>query len=184
MDTTRKARLVRGLACACCALVLGVLALALAPQRADAATFSVKTMYRLYNPNSGEHFYTSNENEARSVEASGWTYEGIAWYAPVVSWTRVYRLYNPYVGDHHYTTDRGERDALMAVGWKSEGLGWYSDDAHGIPLYRQYNPNAVTGSHNYTASIDENNALVALGWRAEGIGWYGCVPPADATATE
>ena len=72
----------------------------------------------------------------------------------------------------------------MAIGWKSEGLGWYSDDAHGIPLYRQYNPNAVTGSHNYTASIDENNALVALGWRAEGIGWYGCVPPADATATE
>lgn len=184
MDTTKTAAIVRGLVRVCCVVTLGVLALAIVPSKAEAATFSVKTMYRLYNPNSGEHFYTASESEAAAVEQAGWNYEGIAWYAPVVSWTRVYRLYNPNAGDHHYTTSRAERDMLMSIGWNSEGLGWYSDDAHGIPLYRQYNPNATTGSHNYTSSIAENNYLVSLGWHAEGIGWYGCIPPADETGTE
>ncbi|MDO4404607.1 MAG: leucine-rich repeat domain-containing protein [Atopobiaceae bacterium] len=38
-------------------------------------------MYRLYNPNSGEHFYTASEKERDSVVAAGWKYEGKAWYA-------------------------------------------------------------------------------------------------------
>ena len=140
-------------------------------------TFSVMSgvdaMYRLYNPNSGEHFYTANEEERDNVIAAGWNYEGIGWYAPESSNTPVYRLYNPYAGDHHYTTDVEERDMLKRVGWRDEGTGWYSDDAHAVPLYRQYNPNQFACNHNYTTDKDENDYLVSLGWRAEGIGWYG-----------
>jgi hypothetical protein len=130
-------------------------------------------MYRLYNPNSGEHFYTAGEVERNTLMSLGWSYEGIGWYAPSSSKTPVYRLYNPNSGDHHYTTSAGERNALRQAGWSFEGIGWYSDDAMGVPLYRQYNPNATTGSHNYTTSKAENDALVAAGWVAEGIGWYG-----------
>lgn len=130
------------------------------------------SMYRLYNPNSGEHFYTGSVAERVHLVRIGWRNEGIGWYAPLASSTPVYRLYNPNAGDHHYTASKTERDYLISVGWNDEGIGWYSDDAKAVSLYRQYNPNAKTGSHNYTVSKGENDQLVGLGWHAEGIGWY------------
>lgn len=39
-------------------------------------------MYRLYNPNSGEHFYTASVAERDTVKKAGWRYEGIGWQAP------------------------------------------------------------------------------------------------------
>ena len=131
------------------------------------------TMYRLYNRNSGEHFYTADVEERNGLKTLGWEFEGIAWYAPSTSSTPVYRLYNPNAGDHHYTTDAGERDGLQALGWVYEKVGWYSNEGNGVPIYRQYNPNAATGSHNYTSDVTENNTLGTLGWNLEGIGWYG-----------
>lgn len=130
------------------------------------------TMYRMYNPNSGEHFYTANSHEKDNLFSVGWEYEGIGWIAPGSSNTPVYRLYNPNAGDHHYTTSKGERDSLVAAGWRSEGTGWYSDDSKTVPLYRQYNPNAKSGTHNYTTNKGENDSLCSIGWRGEGIGWY------------
>ena len=135
---------------------------------------ATQQMYRLYNPNSGEHFYTAKAKERDALKGVGWVYEGVGWTAPVESNTPVYRLYNRIAGDHHYTMKAGERDALLKInGWVDEGIGWYSDDAKGTPLYRQYNPNAVTGSHNYTTNAGERDFLVANGWIDEGIGWYG-----------
>ena len=130
-------------------------------------------MYRLYNPNSGEHFYTASAGERDHLVKVGWRYEGIGWYAPEWSHNPVYRLYNANAGDHHYTMSAAERDMLIKVGWRYEGIGWYSDDAKGVALYRQYNPNARAGSHNYTTNKAENDMLVRVGWKAEGIGWYG-----------
>ena len=129
-------------------------------------------MYRLYNPNSGEHFYTSSLSERNNVIKAGWRYEGIAWYAPLQG-DPVYRLYNPVAGDHHYTTSSSERDKVVSAGWIYEGVCWYSSPNGEVPLYRVYNPNAWTGTHHYTASTNERDNLVRLGWRDEGIGWYG-----------
>ena len=130
-------------------------------------------MHRLYNPNSGEHFYTGNAKEKDELVKLGWRYEGTGWYAPETSNSPVYRLYNPNGGDHHYTLKAEERDALVKAGWKDEGTGWYSDDAKTVPIYREYNPNAYSCNHNYTANKNEHDALVKIGWRDEGIGWYG-----------
>ncbi len=130
-------------------------------------------MYRLYNPNSGEHFYTANATEKDNLVSLGWKYEGVGWKAPATSNTPVYRVYNPNAGDHHYTTNKAEIDFLVSVGWNDEGIGWYSDDAKSVALYRQYNPNAVTGAHNFTSSKGENDWLVSVGWKDEGIGCYG-----------
>ena len=132
-----------------------------------------EAMHRLYNPYSGEHFYTASSYERDSLSSIGWSYEGVGWVAPRQSNTPVYRLYNPYGGDHHYTLSAEERDWLVGLGWCYEGVGWYSDDARGVPLYRQYNPYATSGTHNYTTSKVENDMLVSVGWNAEGIGWYG-----------
>ena len=82
-------------------------------------------MYRLYNPNSGEHFYTQNVAEKNNLVSKGWKYEGIGWNGPT-SGNPVYRLYNPNAGDHHYTLHAYEKDNLIKKGWKYEGLAWYA----------------------------------------------------------
>lgn len=129
-------------------------------------------MYRLYNPNSGEHFYTESKREKDRLVKAGWNYEDIGWIAPKTG-DPVYRLYNENAGDHHYTMSGKERDSLIREGWKDEGVGWYSAPADtGTPLYRLYNPNAVAGSHHYTQSLHEVNSLIGVGWNYEGIAWY------------
>ena len=112
---------------------------------------TTNAMYRLYNPNSGEHFYTANFVEAKNIINAGWKYEMVGWNAPTTG-VPVYRLYNPNVGDHHYTLNASERDMLVNIGWRYEGIGWYSDVQKSVKLYRAYNPNAKSGSHNYTTN--------------------------------
>lgn len=55
------------------------------------------SIYRLYNPVSGEHFYTSVNNESEHLKSLGWRYEGIGWVSPSKG-NPVYRLYNSYNG--------------------------------------------------------------------------------------
>lgn len=129
-------------------------------------------MWRLYNPNSGEHFYTSNTDERNNVYNHGWRMEGYGWCAPSESTNPVYRMYNPNAGDHHYTLDVNERDVLVTKGWRYEGVGWYSDDNQTVPVYREYNPNARTGTHNFTTNMEEHVNLISAGWIDEGVAWY------------
>lgn len=131
-----------------------------------------RVMNRLYNPNSGEHFYTSNPTETSCLAQLGWITEGSGWMSPV-SGTPVYRLYNSNAGDHHYTMSLRERDYLIEAGWSDEGIGWYSSSSEATPVYRLYNPNAKTGAHHYTTDFDEYTRLAKLGWKQESIAWYG-----------
>nr|MDK8214101.1 mannosyl-glycoprotein endo-beta-N-acetylglucosamidase [Enterococcus faecalis] len=50
-------------------------------------------VYRLYNPNAGDHHYTPHVSEKNNLVKVGWRYEGISWYSPS-SGTPLYRLYN------------------------------------------------------------------------------------------
>ena len=131
-------------------------------------------MQRLYNPNTGEHFYTGSEEERDMLVEAGWNYEGIAWHAPVKVGAPIYRVYNPNSGDHHYTGSEVERDHLVSLGWQYEGVAWNTLGQTNSPQYRLYNPNADIGSHHYTGSEEERDYLVSLGWKYEGIAWYGC----------
>jgi hypothetical protein len=128
-------------------------------------------MYRLYNPNSGEHFYTKDETEKNNLYDDGWGYEGIGWEAPSAG-DPVYRLYNAVGGEHHYTLDASERDMLVRNGWNYESIGWYSSTDKKYTLYRQYNPNQYACNHNYTLSTAERDSLISKGWHDEGIAWY------------
>ncbi len=143
---------------------------------ADAANSKVTTgtylTYRVYNPNSGEHFWTKNYNEVDHNVGLGWKFEEDGWVAPDESGDPVYRLYNPNAGDHHYTMKEVERDYLVSIGWNDEGIAWYSAGPSGKPLYRLYNPNAKCGSHHYTLDESEKNWLETQGWTYEGIAWY------------
>ncbi|GFH40390.1 serine hydrolase [Lactococcus insecticola] len=144
---------------------------------ADEPSPAVKTVlvYRLYNPNSGEHFYTTSSAERNSlVYNSKWEYEGIGWVAPENSSVPVYRLYNKNAGDHFYTLDANEKNSLVKKGWRYEGINFYSyTDNKNVPLLRAYNPNAKkAGSHNYTTNQAEQNNLIKVGWKNENVGWY------------
>lgn len=131
-----------------------------------------KELYRLYNPNSGEHFYTLSSTERTALVKAGWKDENRAWVTPESEGQPVYRLYNPNASDHHYTLDRKERDYLIQAGWKDEGISFRTESEYGQSVYRLYNPNAKSGSHHYTLSSKERDALVKAGWKDEGTAFY------------
>lgn len=120
-------------------------------------------VYRVFNPNTGWHHYTSSLGEKKHLVSLGWKDEGIAWEAGHNE--PVYRLYNPNSGRHFFTTNVAEHNHLVYLGWKSEGVAFHSGD--NLNVYRLYNPN--TGEHFYTTNHLERRHLVYLGWRDEGV---------------
>ena len=83
-------------------------------------------MHRLYNPYTGEHFYTADTAERDHLTGLGWRYEGVGWKAPAKSSTPVYRLYNQGQGgapNHRYTTDLLVRSQMLAQNYAAEGYG-------------------------------------------------------------
>ncbi|MCT1185443.1 cell surface protein [Lactococcus lactis] len=131
-------------------------------------------LYRVYNPNNGEHLYTKNLNEVISLTKVGWNYEGVNSQQPATG-NAVYRLYNPNSGEHFYTLSSYERDSLVKAGWRYEQISFYSDPAKHTAIYRLFNPNTKGKqiSHFYTSSSAERDSLVKVGWRYEQISWYG-----------
>jgi hypothetical protein len=128
----------------------------------------------MFNPKTGEHFYTASDAERDDLKGKGWSYEGVAFYVPKKSKTPVWRLFNPATGEHYYTTDTDERDKLLKEGWNDEGVAWYAaDDATGKAMYRLFDPKAnPVASHHFTSSEKERQDLIAAGWADEGVGFY------------
>ena len=73
-------------------LALGTVAVAQEVSAAEQTT----SIYRLYNKNTGEHFYTQSRTEQLNAIIAGWNNEGIGWVAPSYSNSPVYRVYNPH----------------------------------------------------------------------------------------
>ncbi|MFV0528716.1 MAG: InlB B-repeat-containing protein [Lachnospiraceae bacterium] len=129
-------------------------------------------VFCLYNPNSGEHFYTITASERDEVIAAGWKYEGISWIA-ALDGHPVFRVYNTVTGEHIFSMDTKERDRLLALGWKDEGIGFYSDVEKKHEILRCYNPNGEPAAqHHYTLSKAERDNLVKAGWIYEGLAWF------------
>lgn len=130
-------------------------------------------IYRLYNPNTGEHFYTAAAAEKNALASGGWNYEGTGWVAPN-SGKAVYRVYNPNAvgGDHYYTESKGEAEVLVKLGWHWDNNAKPVFYAGGkTKVYVAYNPNAKSGSHNYTTAAAEQNSLLKVGWKFGATAW-------------
>lgn len=139
------------------------------------ASSQVQTVivYRLYNPCTGEHLYTTDAHEKDVLyQKHGWGYEGIGWYAPSTG-EKVYRLYQPGLDNHLYTTDVNEVNVLTSkYGWMKDNNGeaiFYSGGTVGI--HRVYNPN-LSGMHHMTTDVNEYNTLPKFGWKQEGLKLY------------
>lgn len=123
-----------------------------------AADKNSSPVYRLYNPNSGDHHYTTSAGEKNALVKAGWKDEGIGWYSEQKNGKPVYRLYNPHAktGSHHYTLNAGERNALVKAGWKAEGIGWYAANEN-TPK-----DDAAEVNKKYAPKHDYSNASVLM----------------------
>jgi uncharacterized delta-60 repeat protein len=75
-------------------------------------------IYRLYNPNTGKHYYTLNLLERDNLQTIGWRYESIEGFmfdTQVANTTPIYRLYNTATGTHLYTHDLNVKNAILAA---------------------------------------------------------------------
>ena len=138
-----------------------------------AAVYTVETIsgsqvvYRLFNPSTGEHLFTTAVHEVNVVSGSwGWTYEGSGWVAPAPSSETlpVFRLFQASTNQHLYTTDTNEMRVLTTqYGWVYDNNGqplFYSGGD--IPIYRLFNVWSL--QHHYTTSSNENSVLPTKGW--------------------
>lgn len=126
-------------------------------------------VYRLYNPNSGLHHFTSSVEEANVLAGLGWVYEG----APISTkggTVQQYVLYNPFNGAHLVTSDEHEVVLLACTGWILEGYAFVTP-RKGTKFYRLYNPH--NGDHIYTSDTKEIDTCVTAGWAEEGLAFYG-----------
>ena len=145
-----------------------------APSRADGEAIEPQfaSMYRLYNPYTHEHLFTTDAAEKDNLVSLGWNFENVTGKVYMHGEKGgVYRLYNPYTHEHLFTTDAAEKDNLVSLGWNFEGITgkvYMHGEKGGV--YRLYNPN--TGEHHYTTKEDEVAACVKAGWRNEGVKFF------------
>ena len=138
--------------------------------------YALHAMYRLYNPYTHEHLFTTDAAEKDNLVSLGWNFEGITGKVYMHGEKGgVYRLYNPTTGEHHYTTKEDEVAACVKAGWKNEGVKFFSAldaDRQTVGMVSMYNPYEKKFYHHYTSDADEIAKMVKDGWRKEEIKWY------------
>jgi hypothetical protein len=75
-------------------------------------------IFRMYNPNSGRHYYTASGGERDSLKGVGWVYEkdeGFVHASAQAGTAEVFRLYNTNSGVHLYTARADEKDLILAL---------------------------------------------------------------------
>ena len=139
-------------------------------------------IYRLYNANTSDHFLTvSEEQRDQAVSNYGYTYEKVAYNAPVNSSTPVYSMVCPGTSEHIYSMDLNDLQSWCAAHpeyYMQDGGKpvFYSADAlTGTAVYQFFNTNQTVdkASHMFvTEGSDDYNTLVAWGWQNDGVKFY------------
>lgn len=127
-------------------------------------------MYRLYNPYSHEHLFSTDTCERNYLIRIGWKDEGIVGAVSMFGTEGgVYRLYNATTGEHHYTSDTDELKRCVDAGWQNEGIMFYSQGD--VKMVSMYNPYEKKFYHHYTSDEDEIAKMVKAGWKREEVKW-------------
>ena len=86
-------------------------------------------VYRLFNPSSGDHFFTTDINEKNVAAGGGYRVEGVMGAASTSASENteaVLRYFNPQSGQHFFTSNQNEANTLADQGYVSEGVGFYA----------------------------------------------------------
>jgi uncharacterized protein (TIGR03437 family) len=149
--------------------------------------------YRLYDPYSRSHHYTTDLNEYNVLGTRGYVQEGVSsvvYAAPGtvggVALVPYYRIYIPAGFSHHWTTDRYEYQTLIYfvgtyVGEGIDGFLFPQQVSQTVAWNRLvFLAQAFPPIHHWTADAYETKVLTSSGaWKQEGIdGWVYPPPPA------
>lgn len=137
---------------------------------------SKTALYRLFNPVTGAHYYTTSAAERNSFRTAGWSDEHIAGFVlsrREAGHVPFYRLFHPGSRDWLYTWRTDERDHVIKnAGYQLRGIAGYvmpraSDGT--TPLYRLFS--GRSGKHFYTIfNTEAVRAEEADGYTREGDG--------------
>ena len=141
---------------------------------------SLTNWYRLYDPFTSSHHFTTDLNEYNMLMARGFTGEGAigqAYNAPNGSAQPFYRIYIMPAQTHFWTTDRNEYLTLILNRgyYSGEGIDPFllATSAGGaIPDYRLLYCCATPPNHFWTTDANEHTTLQQRGWSSEGIVGY------------
>ncbi|KAG4072235.1 hypothetical protein HA402_005957 [Bradysia odoriphaga] len=167
--------------------VVAALMLKPVPLSADRCLEDLVTLYRLFNPNSDDHFYTTSLEEANiAANTLGYNFEQSPGLVSTTSsdcecgnsFAPVYRLYRPgSKADHFYTLSESEADnAVTNLGYNREGIAFYCvhslmmDCDASLSFHRYWRGTGSGTDHFYTTDFDEGNRnVIALGGQYEGV---------------
>jgi hypothetical protein len=131
-------------------------------------------LHRSWNPQTGDHFYTTDASESRNAARLGYQAEGTEGCLttrPLL--VPLYRMFHVQVHDHFYTTSAEEKDRARSLGYVEEGIEGYCSASRlpgTEPLYRLFN--AQVHDHFYTTSAAERDRALGLGYVEEEIPCY------------
>lgn len=152
-------------------------------------TLFTERVYRAYNQNTDDHFFTTNAAEFSYLVSIGLKDESTGHDTFAYTKTQadgtvaVHRLYNIANGGHYYTTNNSERDTLVALGWtfeKDEGFVFDSPTLCAREIFRLYNKNS--GHHLFTDNPSVRDAILTkypgVWVQQKSLGWsVPFVPP-------
>jgi uncharacterized protein (TIGR03437 family) len=141
---------------------------------------SLTNWYRLYDPFTSSHHFTTDTTEYTTLITRGFSGEGAvgqAYNAPNGSATAYYRIYIIPARTHFWTTDRNEYLTLILNRgyYSGEGIDPFllpSAAGGAIPYYRLLYCCASPPVHHWTTDANEYTTLQQRGWSSEGISGY------------
>ena len=131
-----------------------------------------QSVYRLFNPSKGLHYFTAVKSERDNALANGYISEGTGFYYCKNDSFDVIRLTNESNGSNMLTSSIPEINSASVNSLASSVA--FSTSLNGdVPVYRLFN--ASTKDYFYTTSLSEkNNAVSINGYADQGISFFSC----------
>lgn len=124
-------------------------------------TVGALPLHRMYNPNTGEHYYTIDSNERDFLVSKGWNFEKDEGYVSLFQedcMVQIYRLYNNVSGTHLYTESAGVRDKILAdfpgIWFEHAPLGF----AYGLGIGEGFPPGSSFGEEQTSSAVSAESS--------------------------
>lgn len=136
----------------------------------------VKPLYRYWNSNYNDHYYTTNFDDKASYEKVGYSYDWIEGYLcknQESGTVPLYRYWNEKKKDHYYTTNPNDKASYEKAGYRYDWIeGYvYKSPAEGrTPLYRYWN--GKKNDHYFTTNPDDKIPYGKAGYSYDWVEAY------------
>lgn len=150
-----------------------------------AADTTYAHVYRYFNTDNAQYFYTGSEEERAYIPANfpQLRYEGEAFAAQdnwIDGYIPVYRFANLITGGYFYTINPVERDIVLSdyTYLRYDSASFFAPNAWGEGVEAVYRlANLSNGAYLYTADAQERSAVLAAGgWRDDGFAFLSLDP--------